>query len=41
MTRHVFAELERLIDVYEECDAPFEVWIQHVARTVATDEVLR
>jgi len=41
MTRHVFAEPERLIDGYEEHDVPFGVWIQHIARTVATDEVLR
>ena len=34
VTRRAFARLERLIDRYEERDAPFGAWIRRVARGV-------
>jgi hypothetical protein len=41
VTRHVFAELERLIDRYEERDTPFSVWIMCVARGILADGIHR
>lgn len=37
LTLRVFAELERLIDRYQEHDGPFPVWIQRVARRFAAE----
>lgn len=37
VTRRTFDRLERLIDRYEERDAPFGVWIRRVARSAADD----
>lgn len=39
VTCRAFARLEHLIDRYEEREAPFPVWIRHVARRVAAGDV--
>ena len=41
MTRHVFAELERLIDGYEKRDVRFGVWIQHVVLPQVVEQAHR
>jgi RNA polymerase sigma-70 factor (ECF subfamily) len=39
VTQHVFAKLIRVIDKYEERDAPFFAWALCVARNVAVDHI--
>lgn len=35
LTLRVFAELERVLDRYEQRDAPFGVWLRRIARGIA------